>query len=237
MHFSIITINYNNLNGLKKTIESVKNQLFLDFEFIVIDGDSKDGSKEYLIENSDIINYWVSEKDEGVYDAMNKGLSRALGTYSLFLNSGDYFLDNGVLSRVNSVIDLTADLVYGLIQWEGIEQLWNPRKELQAFEMVFQSLIPHQAAFFKTAIIKKIGGYDSSYKVISDWVLMIKMVNQGFKTQKIDLLISICEPQGISRTYELLAKKERKKFLFDYSKLLFIKGYIYRFKQQIFTRK
>ena len=87
MRISIITINYNNLNGLKNTIKSVLDQSFFDFEFIVIDGGSTDGSKGYIELNSAKINYWVSESDRGVYHAMNKGLSKVTGEFCLFLNS------------------------------------------------------------------------------------------------------------------------------------------------------
>ena len=231
--FSIVTINYNNLPGLKNTVESVIKQDFNDFEFIIIDGGSEDGSKEYLQNNYRSFTYWVSEKDHGVYHAMNKGLSKATGEFTLFLNSGDYLYDKGVLSCVNNRLNSSFDLVYGLIQWEGIHPLWNPRSGIQAFEMVFQSLIPHQATFFKTKLIQKMGGYDVSYKVISDWGLMLSMIDQGYKTQKMDLIISTCEAQGISAKYETLAKKERNQFLIRYSKLLMIKGYLYKVKQYI----
>ena len=233
MKFSIVTINYNNLFGLKNTVESVIKQELTDYEFIVIDGGSTDGSKEYLEKYSSYFDFWVSEHDSGVYHAMNKGLYKATGEFSLFLNSGDYLYDNEVLSRVKNCLNSSFDLVYGLIQWEGMEQLWNPRKDLQSFEMVFQSLIPHQATFFKTKLIQKMGGYDESYKVVSDWGLMLSMIDQGYKTQKMDLIISTCEAQGISAKYELLAKKERNQFLIRYSKLLMIKGYLYKVKQYI----
>ena len=84
---SIITINYNNLEGLKKTFESVFMQTYQDFEYIVIDGGSTDGSKEYIAENTDKINHWVSEPDKGVYHAMNKGIVKASGEYLLFIKT------------------------------------------------------------------------------------------------------------------------------------------------------
>ena len=88
---SIITINYNNFEGLKKTIKSVINQTWKDYEYIVIDGGSNDGSVEYLKSLDNTINFWVSEADNGVYHAMNKGINKANGEYLLFLNSGDHF--------------------------------------------------------------------------------------------------------------------------------------------------
>ena len=95
--FSIITVNYNNLEGLKKTVESVKNQTYQKFEYIVIDGGSYDGSLEFIKDNESLLDYWVSEPDSGVYQAMNKGIEKATGEYLLFLNSGDHFCNTKVL--------------------------------------------------------------------------------------------------------------------------------------------
>ena len=89
MKLSIITINYNNREGLKKTINSVINQTFRDFEYILIDGGSEDGSKEIILQHEAQFSYWRSEKDHGIYNAMNKGILAAKGDYLLFLNSGD----------------------------------------------------------------------------------------------------------------------------------------------------
>ena len=86
---SIITINYNNLEGLRSTLNSVFKQTYSDYEYIVIDGGSSDGSEEYLASQGNEITYWISEKDKGIYHAQNKGLSKAKGDYVLFLNSGD----------------------------------------------------------------------------------------------------------------------------------------------------
>ena len=97
---TIITINRNNLEGLRKTIASVVSQTWRHFEYIVIDGASCDGSAEYIASMSDAIDYWISEKDSGVYEAMNKGVVKAQGEYLLFLNSGDFLVDKEVLSKV-----------------------------------------------------------------------------------------------------------------------------------------
>ena len=86
MKFTIITINYNNVKGLKKTIDSVISQNFSDYEFIIIDGASTDGSVDIIKEYSPHISYWVSEPDKGIYHAMNKGITVSRGEYLLFLN-------------------------------------------------------------------------------------------------------------------------------------------------------
>ena len=97
---SIITVNLNNKAGLQKTIESVFSQTFTDYEYLVIDGGSEDGSKELIKKYENKFVYWVSEKDKGIFNAMNKGILKASGEYLLFLNSGDYFYDSAVLDDV-----------------------------------------------------------------------------------------------------------------------------------------
>ena len=109
---TIITINLNNKNGLKRTIESVINQTYRDkMQYIIIDGDSNDGSKEIINQYKDNIDYWVSEKDNGLYNAMNKGIQAATNDYCLFLNSGDYLSENNVIQTIYDSLD--ADIVYG----------------------------------------------------------------------------------------------------------------------------
>ena len=91
MLFSIITINYNNSEGLRQTIDSVVSQTYHEYEYIVIDGGSTDGSVDIIGFFSDKVDYWVSEKDRGIYHAMNKGVAQAHGDYCIFMNSGDSF--------------------------------------------------------------------------------------------------------------------------------------------------
>ena len=100
---SIITINYNDKIGLSKTINSVLNQSWQKFEFIVIDGGSNDGGLEVIEQHKDKIDYWVSEPDKGVYNAMNKGIKVAKGEYLIFMNSGDTFYDDNVLEKIEIV--------------------------------------------------------------------------------------------------------------------------------------
>ena len=116
MTLSIITINFNNVAGLKRTVDSVLHQTADDFEYIIIDGASTDGSREFIESCSSKLAYWVSEKDNGVYHAMNKGIGHARGDYLLFLNSGDYLNDAEVLARVFNR-PLQEDIIYGDIIW------------------------------------------------------------------------------------------------------------------------
>ena len=102
MKYSIITINYNNADGLRRTIESVVSQTYADYEYLIIDGGSTDGSVNAIKEYEDKISYWVSEKDGGIYNAMNKGVKVAHGEYLIFMNSGDVFYNDRVIERIES---------------------------------------------------------------------------------------------------------------------------------------
>lgn len=120
--FSIITVCYNAGNLLVKTIESLKKQTYSDYEFIVIDGASKD--IEIIHKYGPFISSWISEKDQGIYDAMNKGLKMASGRFVWFMNAGDEFYDKNTLSTVAALIDKDTDIVYGetmLADDNGIE--------------------------------------------------------------------------------------------------------------------
>ena len=112
MKITIITINYNNKDGLRKTIESVVRQTKPPYEYIVIDGASTDGSNLLLSEYGSFITYSVSEKDTGIYNAMNKGIKMSMGDYLLFLNSGDTLVDVNILDRVSSEL-MDADILEG----------------------------------------------------------------------------------------------------------------------------
>ncbi len=126
---SIITINFNDLVGLEKTFNSVVSQSNTDFEYIVIDGGSTDGSKEFLEQNSDKLAYWISEKDSGVYNAMNKGIKAAKGDYVMFLNSRDFLIDSTIIDKVVKDLDGSTAIYYGnlIYSLNGVNtQLWSP---------------------------------------------------------------------------------------------------------------
>ena len=112
MRLSVITINMNNRKGLERTIKSVVCQIFADFEYIVIDGASVDGSADVIREYADKIHYWISEPDTGIYNAMNKGILQAKGDYCLFLNSGDALYTTTVLEEVFNQ-NFSEDIIIG----------------------------------------------------------------------------------------------------------------------------
>ena len=165
MRFSILTINFNNKDGLSRTIKSVTSQFFKDFEYIIIDGGSTDGSVDVIKENSKDINYWVSEKDKGVYNAMNKGIAQAKGDYLIFMNSGDCFHAPDVLS---SVADYQEDIICGkVLKGDATIPSGHYKPTISLVDLMRGSL-PHQAMFIKRELMLK-HPYDENYKILSDW--------------------------------------------------------------------
>lgn len=204
---SIITINYNNKNGLIKTFESINNQTWSDFEHIVIDGGSTDGGKELIEENSKV-NYWVSEKDSGVYNAMNKGIRKASGDYIIFMNSGDFFYDNNVLEKVLQQFTSDIDILYGdsvYFNDTGYRRIEVPPKKL-TFSFFYSGGINHQAAFIKRKLFNDFFFYNEDYKICADWeffIVAICLYNATYK--HLEETICYYDFSGISANPENLS--------------------------------
>jgi glycosyltransferase involved in cell wall biosynthesis len=171
---TIITINYNNAKGLAKTFESVKSQTWAAFEYIVIDGGSTDESKQ-LIDGNEQIHYHVSEKDKGVYNAMNKGIKAATGDYVIFMNSGDFFYNDSVLEKAAPYFDNSTGIVYGnsvFINDAGYrEEKRSPQK--LTFGFFFTNGLNHQATFIKRSLFLKHFLYNEDFKMYADWAFFV----------------------------------------------------------------
>jgi glycosyltransferase involved in cell wall biosynthesis len=212
---SIITVNLDDKSGLSRTVESVKSQNFHDFEFIIIDGGSKDGSLEVIKENETLIDYWVSEEDAGIYNAMNKGIKKATGKYVLFLNSGDYLLSKDVLSiDFNSI---TQDIVYGHLTHNKNNILNNSAyKDNLDLGFFFESTLPHGSTFIRRELFLIFGLYKTDYKIVSDWIFFLeRIVIDSCSTLNLNKAISVFNLGGISTRPENknLVKQERDKYL------------------------
>ena len=214
MKLSVITINYNNKSGLQKTFDSIVNQTFTDYEYIVIDGGSSDGSKEVIEEYSSKINYWVSEKDKGIYNAMNKGIVQAKGEYCLFLNSGDWLVDSDVLEKV-FLLKLEKDIFYGNIlkvySSLKIERDKSPQSSFLTLADMFFSTLNHPSTFIKKKLFNEYGLYNEEYKIVSDWAFFLKVIGlYNVSVKYIDVDISYYDTTGISSNNADLVKKERE---------------------------
>ncbi len=209
MKFSIITINYNNLCGLKKTVDSVLTQTYRGFEWIIIDGGSTDGSREYIVNLNEKLNvkgwnpisYWCSEPDKGIYNAMNKGIVRANGEYVNFMNSGDCYYDCEVLEKVEKLI-YNEDVILGdtILIEDSVETKVNDASSGKYDYFFFkENSIPHQASFFKKSIFEKYGLYDESLKIVADWKHAVCSIYLGnASTKYIPLKICLFEGNGCS---------------------------------------
>lgn len=236
MLFSVITVCYNDLKGLKMTFESLIKQSFSDYEMIIVDGKSSDGTAQWLEELKNPQVSWISEPDNGIFDAMNKGLKMAKGDFTIFMNSYDEFAGDDVLKRTAVEIQKQKSLpgfIYGDsldISPEGVELYKNARSYTQHYRGMFSV---HQAMFFRNdnGIL-----YPDRYRITADYAF-IGLHLEKYKNEKIlQLDFPVCKFKlgGTNETARYKALSEDfhirrnilKISLFS-SSLLFILHYIH----------
>jgi len=208
MKLSIVTISYNNVDGLRKTIDTVLAQESREaFEYVVVDGGSKDGTLELLQSHDSKIDKWVSEPDKGIYNAMNKGVGMATGDYCLFLNSGDCFHSNTVVSEILDYLS-DIDFVIGKVLFLNSMQTSNVAEPL-TMNRFYNGSVPHPATFIRTDLLRKYP-YDESYRIVSDWKFFLQtLILDSCSYKLIDNVITDFDTEGISATNKALVDKER----------------------------
>lgn len=207
---SIITVNLNNKEGLQKTIDSVVNQTCQDFEWIIIDGGSLDGSKELIDKYNAYVDFWVSEPDKGIYNGMNKGIVASHGEYLLFLNSGDCLYNIEVIKKVIPLLN-NEDIYLGQEVYVDRVFKWDNFDLCKLCRLLSTKSLTHQSMFFKRQLFQKYGLYNENYKVISDWIFFNHSILMGSASIKvIPFIISIFYSPGISQS--TLNLKEREIF-------------------------
>lgn len=276
IQLSIITITYNNADGLRKTLESVAAQTYRDFEHIIVDGGSTDGSVEIIeayasdmarmasgsvlmgsngdfvaVDSQDSILAngaqphevtqpaastqpsikWISEKDKGVYDAQNKGITMARGEYCYFLNAGDTFCANDVLEKVFSPNNLIAslphhlitapDIIYGnevIVDGEGKAVGLARGVENPSFVDLYNSCMKHQASFIRRDLFDRFGMYDANMRICSDfdWFFRVIAFHDEVTLQYKDVDIAYFENTGLSYHSPELCARERQQILDRY---------------------
>ncbi len=224
MKFSIITINYNDKDGLEQTIVSVLDQTFQDYQYIVIDGGSTDGSLDIIKRYSDHIDYWVSEPDEGIYNAMNKGIKHADGDYMNFMNSGDKFHSPDVLK---SVYELNAeeDIICGLNfdMGRGVRNVSFP-KEFTLLTLLKDNL-NHQSTFYRRELFKN-RQYDENYRILADLKFNLQsIILDNCSIRPIDYIIADYDTNGVSSTNKEKVSEERKRLLEELFPTRILKDY------------
>ena len=209
MKLSIITVNYNDVKGLERTIQSVISQNFHDFEFIIIDGGSTDGSVDIIKKYESRINYWVSEPDGGIYQGMNKGLNHANGEYVNFMNSGDCFHMPNVLEQIFS-LNTNADIIIGT-------HIGSPHPNIGKDGITMYNLctgaVDHQASFIKREVALR-HPYDEKYRIVSDWKFFIEaLILDNCSFYYTDTIVVDVDMTGISNTNIKLNNEERESVL------------------------
>ncbi len=203
---SIITINFNQAKGLEETIRSVVAQSFDNYQYLVIDGGSTDESVNVIERYKDKIHHWVSEKDNGIYNAMNKGIAAAKGEYILFLNSGDVLISEKALQDFVLHQDFKGDIIYGDYQFANGQKIYPDKVTPYYF---VKSSLPHQSTFFKRSIFDIMGVFDESYRIAADRAFYLKcMVSNQFQWQHIHYPLTIFDLEGISNSSGHLKKKQ-----------------------------
>lgn len=202
---SVVTVVYNGVESIENTILSVRNQTYDNIEYVIIDGGSTDGSLYIIKKYQDKISFWVSEPDNGIYDALNKGIKYATGDYIIFMNCGDLFFSNETLKNVY-LSGMNEDVIYGdTVVDTKDEKQFSKAKEIEniKYGMVFC----HQSVFVKLDIMKKYN-FNLIYKLASDYdFFMFLYATEKYSFKKIDEIICIYDNFGASRS--LLTLKEK----------------------------
>ena len=218
MALSVITINLNNCNGLKKTVESIEAQTYKDFEWIVVDGGSTDGSRELIEEHTKQIAKWVSEPDAGIYNAMNKGVRMATGDYLLFLNSGDSLASSHVIQRAEEEIaTLLSKSEKGPEIFIGKQNVTDAQRKILRKEgfsqeeltllFIYLYQVPHQSTFISRSLLLT-NPYDESLKTASDWKFFLEtIILQNVPVEILSTIIADYDSGGISSNASLHDKE------------------------------
>jgi len=216
MKISIITIVYNNVKDIEKTILSVLDQKIKDLEYIIIDGGSSDGTVDIIKKYQGQLTAFVSEKDHGIVDAFNKGIKKASGDIIGLVNAGD-FLEIGALKKVTKAFEKNSpDIIYGNIQyWENGEKKYIYKADHTLLPK-FMS-INHPAVFIKRFIYNQYGLFDDTYKLAMDYDLLLRLYTKNVTFAYIDTILSNMTHGGVSDINWRLAYHEsfsiRKKYL------------------------
>ena len=205
MKLSIITVNFNDAEGLERTIISVISQTFHDYEFIIIDGGSTDGSVDIIKKYESYIDYWVSEPDGGIYSGMNKGLRQAKGEYLNFMNGGDCYHSSDVLETIFA-LGSDADIITGEHSENGVR---NVGKNGVTMLDLYKWAIDHQASFIRRDVALR-HPYDENYRIVSDWKFFIEaLIFDNCTFFYTNIIVVDVDMKGISNTNSELDRKER----------------------------
>lgn len=198
---SIVTVTYNAAGFIQETLESVYSQTFTNYEHLIIDGASSDNTLELIKKFNNPRLCLLSEKDKGIYDAMNKGIQQAKGSWLYFLNAGDTFTSPRILEQLFNGREQTCDLIYGKVvtknEPSGVN--YTTGQPLTFSSFFFTIPINHQGAFFHRSTFERIGKYNLNYKILADLEWLIRYFKQDSnKSEYVNKIIAEYETVGFS---------------------------------------
>jgi glycosyltransferase involved in cell wall biosynthesis len=204
MKVSIITVCFNSEKTIEDTLKSVKSQTYSNIEYIVIDGLSKDRTNEVVKKYSDIVSIHVSEKDSGLYDAMNKGISLASGDIVGILNSDDVLADESVIEKIVAGFDdVSVDAVYSDLIYVSEHNLNKPTRlyssKVFSKRMIkFGIMLPHPTFYVRKKYYEELGLYKTTYRVAADFELLVRFMSNGIKAIRLPFISVKMREGGIS---------------------------------------
>ena len=209
---TVITVVFNGAAHLEKTMLSVLNQINDNVEYIIVDGGSTDGTLDIIRKYDLEIDYWVSEKDSGIYDAMNKGVRLATGKWINFMNCGDLFYENKTIDKIMFNLGSNLAIVYGDVETFSNRHKINVRLNscpVTEKNFVMKMPINHQSMFVTLQSFKKIGLFDTKYKICADQDWLIKALLAGHQSKYIQECVALINTDGVSSTSIFQRKRER----------------------------
>lgn len=214
---SIITVCRNSEKTFKKTIESVLNQTYGNIEYIIIDGDSTDSTKEIIKNYEGKFNgrlKWISEKDNGIFDAMNKGIALATGEIIGIINSDDWYEHNTVKTVVNEYSKNGDGVYYGILRYVKDEkEVFLHRDD---YTILSSAMIQHPTCFLLKRFYNEYGHFDTSYHFASDYDFMLRLYSHHVPFYPLDTIIANFSMNGVSNTQLFHASLETMKIQFKY---------------------
>lgn len=224
MKVSVITVSFNALQDLRKTVASVVSQSGIDFEYIIVDGASTDGTSDYLSNEAVGVNIWISEPDSGIYNAMNKAVRLASGDYCIFMNAGDCFIDRHVLKKVSGYLD-GSDIVLGNqvhVSEKGNIDAFIPSFGGFTLKNLLQSTISHQSAFIRRSLLLQYP-YDEELRLVSDWKFFLeRFLEKGFTGKTVNVDVCLFRGGGATDKNRALGASERRNVLSAYPQYSYI---------------
>lgn len=236
---TVVTVVKNDARALEKTLASISGQAYDNIEFIVIDGASTDATPDLIRTNEDRVDYWISEPDNGIYDAMNKGIDLARGDWINFMNAGDHFYEPDTIKTVFSKDYQDADFIYGHTyflggDFKGVVKAWS-------FDILWKTMVfTHQSLFTKAAVLKN-RKFDTRFKICADYDIIFSSYMTGLKFFNSDEVIAAFDPgvSEISRARMAIEKwqvvrrhRHDLKFHWFYIKLV-IKRFFHDLKKKV----